>query len=265
MLIQDISSVDLSKYKRLFVFGCSFTNYKWPTWANMLHREMPDAEFFNFGRAGAGNTFIAAMLIEVNERYQFTETDLVIAQWSTYFREDRYVANDWLTPGNIFTQDTYDADFVKKFACPRGYLIRDMATITSIKYMLKSLPSDGIMLSSILAQGEDATSDISDITTLYEDTISSMHTPMAEILRPPGDSTPFPWPATIKYTVRGKIVHDYHPGPLSYHLYLQKLNFNLTNESLVYAGWTDNIISHLTAISEFECHWPNWYTNDKRL
>lgn len=273
MLIQDISSIDLLKYKRLFVFGCSFTNYRWPTWADILHKEMPNSEFFNFGQAGAGNLFIAASIMEANERYKFTETDLIIPQWSTYFREDKYIEKEWITPGNIFAQhDAPDEAFALALASIRGYLIRDMALITSVRYSLSAWPCDSIMLSSIIADSEMPRDiKIDDVILLYTNTINSMQTPMTELLRLPGDTSPFPWPVRVRYINNTEIhrkpymIEDYHPGPLLYHLYLKKLNFNLTAESLIYAQSVDNIIDSVTIISELECNWQPHLLKDKRL
>ena len=31
---------DWTKYKRFFTFGCSFTCYMWPTWADIISKEM---------------------------------------------------------------------------------------------------------------------------------------------------------------------------------------------------------------------------------
>ena len=44
------------KFKRAFVFGCSFTQYYWPTWADILGREFN--KFENWGQCGGGNQFI---------------------------------------------------------------------------------------------------------------------------------------------------------------------------------------------------------------
>ena len=47
---------------RLFTFGCSFTSYHWPTWADILGREYD--YFENWGRSGGSNQFIFNSLIE---------------------------------------------------------------------------------------------------------------------------------------------------------------------------------------------------------
>lgn len=263
MITNDISTIDLTSYKRLFVFGCSFTNYMWPTWADLLHTEMPNAEFFNLGKSGAGSQFISSMIVEANQRYTFKESDLIIVQWSTYFREDRYVNNFWETPGNIFTQQTYDETFIRKFACIRGYIIRDLAIMTSIKYMLHSLPCATVLLSSIPVDAEleliDPNVNIDDVVDLYKDTIDSLQPAMSELLRPNGNTSVFAWVAKVHYMdpINNKtMVHDYHPTTALYYTYLKKLGFNLTEKSLDYSNETESILDTIKTRAEFEIYWP---------
>ena len=105
--------------KRIFTFGCSFTNYLWSTWANILGYEFREAEFYNFGKSGAGNQYIFNTLMQADAAYDFTHEDLIIVQWTNVSREDRYfhagaeILNStetshgaWSTPGNIYSQDT---------------------------------------------------------------------------------------------------------------------------------------------------------------
>lgn len=75
-------------YKRLFTFGCSFTNYVWPTWADIIAYDQ-QIEFHNKGKGGAGNTFIASSILESDLKYKFTDTDLILVNWTTWQREDR--------------------------------------------------------------------------------------------------------------------------------------------------------------------------------
>ena len=261
MIITDPSTVNFKSYKRLFVFGCSFTNYMWPTWADLLRAEMPDAEFFNLGKSGAGALFISSMVVEANQRYNFNEHDLIIVQWSTYFREDRYVKNFWTTPGNIFTQQVYDDDFVRKFACIRGYIIRDLALMTSTKIILDALPCSSLILSSIPINAEiqliDPETKIDDALELYRSTIDSLQSPMSEVLRPPGNETIFPWSALIEYiddNNGNKRVTDYHPTPASYYTYIEKLGFTLTEKSLNAANEAEQLIRTFKFRTDFETY-----------
>ena len=267
MIINDVSTLDLRSYKRLFTFGCSFTGYIWPTWADILHEDMPNAEHYNFGKSGAGQLFILSMISEANQRYKFNQDDLIIVQWSTFFREDRYIKKSWQTPGNIFTQKFYDDNFVRYFTDLRGYIIRDLAIITSAKYVLNSLPSDSVMLTSIPITSEisniEPETTIDDVLELYKDTIASMQTPMTEVLRSPGNTLIFPWDTDISYydPVNGnpkEIFFDYHPSPVLYYEYLKKLNFNVTDVAKNYAIDSANHIHTLNTKQQLQA----WHNHD---
>jgi hypothetical protein len=199
------------------------------------------------------------MIVEANQRYTFNKHDLVIVQWSTYFREDRYIKNFWTTPGNIFTQRIYDDNFVRQFACIRGYIIRDLALMTSTKIILDSLPCSSLMLSSIPINAEIQTIDpeikIDDVLELYKPTIECLQSPMSEVLRPPGNTSIFPWSNLVEYiddNNGNKLITDYHPTPATYYTYIKKLGFNLTEKSLNRATESEQMIRTFKTRTEFE-------------
>jgi hypothetical protein len=72
---------------RLFTFGCSFTNYRWSTWADCLAPEFD--EFKNWGQSGAGNPYIFNSVMEADQQYIFNSTDTVVVCWTNIMREDR--------------------------------------------------------------------------------------------------------------------------------------------------------------------------------
>ena len=122
---------------KLYTFGCSFTQYwRWPTWADALGREFD--QFENWGLCGAGNSYILWSLIECNQKNQLGADDEVWIMWTNTSREDRYVGDRWLEGGNVYWTDgsQLPTEYVKKFACERGYLIRDMANIAAAKQLL---------------------------------------------------------------------------------------------------------------------------------
>ena len=124
--------------KRFFAFGCSFTNSKHPTWADIVGRQYKTYQ--NWGQAGAGNSFIFYSLMECHKRNAITHDDVVMIMWSSIGREDRWVKGEqWITPGSIYNQTTYSEEFVEKFADPTGYLIRDMAHLTATKTILDGI------------------------------------------------------------------------------------------------------------------------------
>lgn len=143
-----IDELDIRKYKRFFAFGCSFTNYIWPTWADIIGREVPYYE--NWGCGGAGNQFIFNSVIECNLRHTFTKDDLIIIMWTSCSREDRYVNNEWLVAATENRETVYGKDWMKKFANQgKGLMIRDFATIFSTQQFLNSLNSDWVNLNSL--------------------------------------------------------------------------------------------------------------------
>jgi len=125
-----------NKPKRLFTFGCSFTDYHWATWANILAHEL-DVPFYNFGKSGAGNYFMANQVAQADAKFNFTKDDLVIVCWTNISREDRWTSkNGWITPGNIYTQNEYDKQFVRDWANHTHFALRDFSMIKLVDELL---------------------------------------------------------------------------------------------------------------------------------
>ena len=123
---------------RLFAFGCSFTNYRWSTWADILAPQY--GEYQNWGQAGAGNHYIFNSVMEADQRYQFGNGDTVIICWTNVMREDRYIKNRWITLGNIMTSNMFTKEFVTDTVCERGNFIRDLAFIKAAQILCRSRP-----------------------------------------------------------------------------------------------------------------------------
>ena len=220
-------NIEWSKYKRFFSFGCSFTRYMWPTWADIISKQVSQAEFFNFGMSGAGNLQISARVAEANSRFKFTDTDLVMVMFSSYCREDRWVETKWLSQGNVYVNGIYPPDWVRKFADERGYLIRDAALIDlTVKYV-EALPCTFIpMLSVPFVIGSENCDYTSkqpvDIVSVYGDTFSKFKQSMHE-------SVMVCW--VTDYTG----FKDGHPSPIKYHNYLQNIGLDLSLSTTQYA------------------------------
>lgn len=154
---------------RLFAFGCSFTNYRWSTWADCL---APEFDYFeNWGQSGAGNQFIFNSVIEADQRHQFGTDDTVVVCWTSIDREDRYVDRRWHTPGNaFFATNVFNTEYLKTHIDERGYLIRDLAAIKAVKTLLESRP--GVRW-EFLSMGEITTVH-HDVVQLYQDTVCSI-------------------------------------------------------------------------------------------
>ena len=209
-----IQYLDKKKYKRFFAFGCSYTEYFWPTWPDIIGQEIPYYE--NWGNAGAGNQFTFNSLIECNKRNKFTADDLIIVMWTSSAREDRYVNNQWTSAAGEDRREIYGDAWMKKYGNEgKGLMIRDLATIEATHIILNSLDSDWFNICSlplvrfdlergdqdvknglvnyddlkyrwlnqqcILAKGEDYRdvylSDV-EVVNFYKDLFPSMHEPM---------------------------------------------------------------------------------------
>lgn len=234
---RNYKDIDYKKYKRVFIFGCSFTKYSWPTWANILAYEMPHAEIYNFGQTGAGNLFISERVIAANQRYRYTKDDLILLMWSTHSREDRYIEDGWETPGNIFTQGFYSEEFVKKYSCVKGYVVRDLALITMIKNNLENFPCDSVMFKSVEPEYDKNMfmgNAFEEVIDLYKDVIYSMGLPLYHFVHNGKggwiNGHLYHWPS-ISYSSYDNPFQDYHPNPAMYMDFLLKSDFVLSAET----------------------------------
>jgi len=162
--------------RRFFTFGCSFTQYwRWPTWADILGRGYD--LFENWGICGGGNCQILYNLMECHQRHGITATDTVAIMWTYVSREDRYVRDRWLEGGNVYWGSELGEDYVRQYACERGYLIRDLAVVSAANQLLASWGCQSRQLAMVpLAQdnstnqlGEDptGTKGLDDVLALY--------------------------------------------------------------------------------------------------
>jgi len=172
---------------RLFAFGCSFTNYRWSTWADCLAPEFDNFE--NWGQSGAGNEFIFNSVMEADQRQQFGTGDTVIVCWTTATREDRYVNERWHTLGNMFSCPIYNKDYLATHVDQRGLLIKTLAYIKAVKTLLENRQVQWKFLSM----------DHFDSLNIYQDVVDSIVPSYSTVLFKDGwpnrDGDPHPSPA----------------------------------------------------------------------
>ena len=122
--------------KRLFTFGCSFTNYIWPTWADIVSNDYDYSE--NWGQRGGGNKYIYFSLIECHQRNNITADDTVMIMWSSQAREDRFLKGKWHTPGSVYNSD-YSDEFIEEYTDTTGYLLDTVTYIQGSYHLLDSI------------------------------------------------------------------------------------------------------------------------------
>ena len=210
----------------LFAFGCSFTQYDWPTWADIVGKQFDYYE--NWGQRGGGNQFIFNSLLECVVKNKISKDDTVIVMWTNVAREDRYLEGKWVTPGHIYTQFTYDHEFVKKFADIRGYFIRDFNTIFAAQNILKNIGCKFYFLSMVPLTNpyqyffNDQVHRINDVAPWFESTLQQIKPSIFEIVFDlDWDSRPFTV-ENVAVPARSKRV-DSHPTPLEHLEYLEKI------------------------------------------
>lgn len=240
--------MNFEKYKRLFAFGCSFTNYKWPMWPEILGHTIP--EYYNYGEAASDNQTIFYKILEADALYKFNENDLVIVMWTTYWRDStfhpykKFYRRRTEIENNPFKQINFvyrDLNLIKaadSFLKTR-YVQYDFLSISgySIELMLK------------YHTFENSAQDIQDLNLLYEsyqETLEKFKPSMFEIVYNHDWSLP---PHDIKFSkavYNNKVSFDNHPTPLMSYNYLkfiyQNLNFN--QDIINYVTHYENLVSN---------------------
>ena len=135
--------------KRFFAFGCSFTNYYWAMWPEVVKQELGDVEFYNMGVPGAGNLFIAHQIYDANEVYQFDEHDLIMVCWSAVYRNDWFIDDKWFCEGNMYYPGQRNGMLPDSLKDINHYVIRDASVITGVCKFLESLPSQSHQMSMV--------------------------------------------------------------------------------------------------------------------
>ena len=132
---------------RLFTFGCSFTSYLWPTWADLLGLEFSSAN--NWGHSGLGNRAIAERVAEAHAFFNFTPDDVIIVQWTSHLRHDwmhtrhpRINGSAWYTKGSIFqknNQELYGKKWMDTFWDEKAYYINTLNHILLTQGLLDGI------------------------------------------------------------------------------------------------------------------------------
>jgi hypothetical protein len=163
--------------RRLFTFGCSFTNYIWPTWADFLGTEFD--YFENWGIPGLGNVAIANRLAEAHSKHKFTKDDTIVIQWSSHIRNDYHTfrldprgrISGWKTKGSIFNyinRPVYDRRWIDSFFDEQSYLMYSLNSMVLVKSMLENIGCQWAMTS--MSDFSKAGSDINDPNGYAENT-----------------------------------------------------------------------------------------------
>lgn len=119
----------------LYTFGCSYTNYAYPTYANYLAPYFKT--HFNCGFPGSGNRAIFNKIALLLHKKQIKENDVVTIQWSALAREDKMVNHEWLGGGLITNTPLFDEEYIEKHFSPKQQAYELLSYILTILPVLK--------------------------------------------------------------------------------------------------------------------------------
>jgi hypothetical protein len=124
--------------KRLYTFGCSFTKYKWPTWADFIGTQFDTYE--NWGQPGAGNLFISTQVYECCQRNCVGVDDTVLVMLSSINRFDIINKESiFLTEGNIYNSPSLPKKFVEDLWSEEFGIYLTWFNANSIKKLLDGI------------------------------------------------------------------------------------------------------------------------------
>jgi len=242
-------SLDLTKYKRFFAFGCSFTDYHWPTWADIIGGEFPD-QYFNFGNTGSSNDFIFRSVIEANQIHNFQPDDLIIIQWTEFLRDAGWRPDSGLSGcGSILQNHQYTIYTEEHFQKldPREFIKRDLEYIKTTTTFLKHCNVDYFMFSMNDATNPDGAyirPDLGPLIDFYQDVVDELFPSFEETVRwaeQPGVKTSqHEWP-------------DTHPSPAMHLTHLLTIfpNMKIKDETVDLVNNVENKLRNNKVIDIF--------------
>ena len=223
-------------YKRFFAFGCSFTDYLWTTWADIVAAAYPGAEYFNLGRGGTSNQLILYRMMEADQLYNFNKEDLIIVQWTGVTRETIWKDGYWEGGGNVYNNVAFSKEYLDNYTSILNYMIRDHSIIKAVQSFLSSKPCTHYQICMLSPSKIDVhyfarpskikymesvelnSQDIEYLAKLYKPCIDLIKPSYTEIIF----NNAFPkHPRPLKRLHDGKIENDWHPTPAEHLTYIE--------------------------------------------
>ena len=208
--------------KRFFSFGCSFTHYIWPTWADILGKQYDYYE--NWGRMGVGNFYILNSLVECHLKNQITRDDVIGIMWTNIHRIDTYKNEKWISSGNVHS-DLKSFKHFKPFIDTRGFYVRDLSFIYLAEQLLENIGCKYFMCSMLDIKNffqssiniEDSFEKIDDILPYYKNTLDKIKPSVHQII------FNYDWTSRPFQSISGHVRLDPHPSPAEHLEYLDKI------------------------------------------
>jgi len=215
----------MKKYDHLFAFGCSFTEYNWVMWPELLQYEFK-CSLHNFGKSGASNFYIAHKVLEVCRTYNVNEHDLILICWTSIYRQEKYQYPKWILTGGLDANPVFDKDSLVYKHDKEFYQMNNYAVIKSINDFLTYSRLNYNMFSI-----QDITKYYSFLNTAILSSELSNH--LVDLYQPVLDNILPDYHAVLndnnlvnkdRYNIKQhKSLRDYHPLPLEHITYFEKV------------------------------------------
>lgn len=237
--------------KRFFAFGCSYTSYFYPTWADFIGSNFD--EYYNYGQAGSGNRYIFNSIIEANIIHKFTKDDVIFIQWSGVERTDKHINNVWKL------QVHQNRNYMTEWLHFKDKLLELMNYITILKdlFDVKGISYKFLMLTNIDADYNTFTKEnCLEVKDFYKDTVSLLYPGFHDVLTDNRDRP---------VTIAGKKITDGHHFPWEQYDYVEKFfpeylpKISNLREKLIeiYEQAIDIDLDEIDQNVAFErCEWP---------
>ena len=128
--------------KRFFAFGCSYTDYPWATWADLLchHYHLEGWEVYNYGNSGQGNQHVLDSLVQADVKHNIDDEDVICVLWSSWAREDKLWPIQGDIPGRVKfgkygsivnANEPIAQDFVRSHFLLENYIMKNITAIVA--------------------------------------------------------------------------------------------------------------------------------------
>jgi hypothetical protein len=131
---------------KIFAYGCSFTSYNWPSYADVLGLQY---EVYNRGASGSGNERIFYMLMDDIRHKNIKQDDIVITQWSGVDRFNYLKSNkQWIGDGNILLpHNKWIFSKIKKWYNPKYEYTKSINLILAARALINDIGCKHIEMS----------------------------------------------------------------------------------------------------------------------
>ena len=122
--------------KKLITFGCSFTEFSWPTWADWMGSMYPN--YINLGNGGSGNRAIFHTFMEAYHKGLIDKDTDVVIQWTSLLRHDYipFHKNNYLGLGSVIHSGNYSKEYIDNYFNPIQVINETRHYIKAIKTLL---------------------------------------------------------------------------------------------------------------------------------